>query len=318
MIAAGRSSAPGAARAALIRSNGVPAGAVFGRSAVYRRLLSQTSAAPRALSQQSTHTTSRTQPSVHAPFLQTAAVNAYPPWHVLPARRAFGTTSVFWQEQQQKQSETSEKSESSSNQESKQEEKKQDSEQENSSQEGEKKKKEEAPPPPPHGDKTPWQVFTETLQKEFKASKEWNESTKALASSAHQFSESESVKRARAAYEAASTATTSKTSSALKKTGKALGQGAAWTWDTSVVKGIRYGVSATGKGIEKATRPVRETKAYKAAVGEVKDVMDDGSSSRYGGWIEKEERRKQRELRELNEAKAGKSHKVEKMEEDPK
>ena len=29
-------------------------------------------------------------------------------------------------------------------------------------------KKEAPPPPPPHGDKSPWQVFTETLQTEFK------------------------------------------------------------------------------------------------------------------------------------------------------
>lgn len=221
---------------------------------------------------------------------------------------------MFLQDQQQKRPESGENSESSANEETKQE-----KNEDNASQEGEKKKEDAPPPPPPppHGSKTPWQVFTSTMQKEFKASKEWNESTKALQSSAHEFAENERVKKARAAYEAASTATTSKTSQALKKTGTALGHGAAWTWDTSVVKGLRFGVSATGKGIEKATRPVRETKAYKAAVGEVKDVMDDGSSSRYGGWVEKEERRKQRELRELNEAKEGKFRSVGKVEEDP-
>ena len=185
-----------------------------------------------------------------------------------------------------------------------------------------KKQKEAPPPPPPHGDKSPWQVFTETLKSEFKASKEWNDSTKALASSAHQFTENESVKRARAAYESASSATTSATSSALKGTGKALGQGAAWTWDSTVVKGVRTGVNATGRGLEKATRPVRETKVYKTTVGGVKDVIDDGSSSRYGGWVEKEERRKQRELREAHEAVKSSAtpgaKEPEKMEEDPK
>jgi import inner membrane translocase subunit TIM44 len=181
------------------------------------------------------------------------------------------------------------------------------------------KENKDAPSPPPHGDKTPWQVFTETLRSEFKKSKEWEESTKALASSAHQFTESESVKRARAAYEAASSTASSTTSSAFKSTGKAIGQGAAWTWETPVVKGIRKGVSATGKGIEKATRPVRETEAYKTAVGGVKEAIDDGSSSRYGGWIEKEERRRQRQLREQNELKSsGRSGRAEKMEEDPK
>ena len=89
-----------------------------------------------------------------------------------------------------------------------------------------------------------------------------------------------------------------------------------------MVRGVRSGVNATGRGIEKVTRPVRETKAYKSAVGGVKDVIDDGSSSRYGGWVEKEERRKQRELRELEEATktAGTpgAKPAEKIEEDPK
>jgi import inner membrane translocase subunit TIM44 len=159
-------------------------------------------------------------------------------------------------------------------------------------------------------------VFTETLRNEFKASKEWNESTKALASSAHQFTENESIKRAKAAYTAASGAATSTTTSALKNTGKVLGKGAAWTWETPVVKTVRKGVSATGKGLDKVTKPVRETAAFKT----VKEVIDDGSSSRYGGWIEKEERRKKRELRELHEAQiSGRTgRRTEKIEEDPK
>jgi import inner membrane translocase subunit TIM44 len=179
--------------------------------------------------------------------------------------------------------------------------------------------KEEPPPPPPHGDKSPWQVFTETLRSEFKASNEWNESTKAIASSAQQFTENESVRKARAAYSAASGAASSGTASALKTTGKVIGKSAAWTWETPVVKGVRAGVNLTGRAIEKGTRPVRDTEAYKKAVGGVQDVIDDGSSSRYGGWVEKEERRKKRELRELREAqRTGRSGKrLEKMEEDP-
>jgi mitochondrial import inner membrane translocase subunit TIM44 len=177
-------------------------------------------------------------------------------------------------------------------------------------------KKDDTPPPPPHGNKSPWQVFTETLQNEFKASKEWNESTKALASSAHQFTESESVKRARQAYEASSSAVSSTTANVLKTTAGAVGKGAAWTWETPVVKGVRSTVNATGSLIEKGTRPIRQTEAYK----NVKDVIDDGSSSRYGGWVEKEERRKARELREQQEAAAaGQSgKKMEVPKEDPK
>lgn len=187
-----------------------------------------------------------------------------------------------------------------------------DSEQEGRA-EDKQEKKQEAAPPPPHGDKSPWQVFRETLQSEFKQSKEWNESTKALASSANQFSESESVKRARSAFEKTSGAASSTASSALKSTGQVLGKSAAWTWETPVVKGVRKGANAVGSGLDKATKPLRETEAFK----NVKDVIDDGSSSRYGGWVEKEERRKARELRELKETTSGK-HRTEKAEEDPK
>ncbi|KAI1800091.1 Tim44-domain-containing protein [Daldinia bambusicola] len=155
-------------------------------------------------------------------------------------------------------------------------------------------KKEDLPPPPPHGDKTPWQVFMETMQTEFKASKEWNESTKQLADSAHSFTESESVRRARQAYESTTGAVTSTAGKVLKTSATAVGKGAAWTWETPVMKGVRKGANITGDILDKATKPIRETEAYK----NVKDVIDDGSSSRYGGWVEKEERRKARELRE--------------------
>ncbi|CAD6446776.1 9e511911-5515-4cf5-affd-5ce4b6040598 [Sclerotinia trifoliorum] len=166
--------------------------------------------------------------------------------------------------------------------------------------------KEAPPPPPPHGDKTPWQVFTETLQSEFKASKEWNESTKQLAEGAHQFTENENVKRARQAFETTTGAVSSTTGKVLKTTAGAVGKGAAWTWETPVVKGVRTTVNATANVLDKATQPIRQTEAYK----NVKNVIDDGSSSRYGGWVEKEERRKARELRELEEGTTGKSKEV--------
>ncbi|RKF56421.1 Mitochondrial import inner membrane translocase subunit tim44 [Erysiphe neolycopersici] len=154
--------------------------------------------------------------------------------------------------------------------------------------------KEDLPPPPPHGEKSPWQVFTETLQSEFNASKEWKESTKALAAGAQQFTENESVRKAREAYEATTGAVGSTTAKVLKTTVGAVEKGASWTWETPVVKGVRTTVNATANVIEKGTRPIRETEAYK----NVKEAIDDGSSSRYGGWVEKEERRKRRFARE--------------------
>lgn len=223
------------------------------------------------------------------------------PFTALPLTRSFHVARPLFQQQQQQQQQKEEKKGEESK-ESQGEEAKE-----------EKKEQKEDAPPPPHGEKSPWQVFRDTLQSEFKASKEWNESTKALASSAHQFTENENIKRARAAYEAASGAATTRTGAALKSTGQVIGKSAAWTWNTPVVKGVRKGVNATGQGLEKVTRPVRETEAYKS----VKDAIDDGSSSRYGGWLEKEERRRKRQLREEMEIKSGK-RRVEQTVEDPK
>ena len=155
-------------------------------------------------------------------------------------------------------------------------------------------KKEDLPPPPPHGDKTPWQVFTETMSTEFQKSKEWNESTKQIGAAAHQFSESDSVRRTREAFEKSTGAVSSTASHAVKTTASAIGKGAAWTWETPVVKGVRIAANATGNAMDKATKPIRDTEAYK----NVKNVIDDGSSSRYGGWTEKEERKRKRELQE--------------------
>lgn len=177
-----------------------------------------------------------------------------------------------------------------------------------------KKDKKDAPPPPKHGNKTPWQVFTETLSSEFKESKEWNEGTKQLSGSVHDFTQNPNVVKARAAYTKGSDALSSAAGSTIKTTAGAIGKSAAWTWDTSVVKGLRKGAGAVGSGLEKATRPVRETEAYK----NVRDVIDDGSSSRYGGWVEKEERRKRREEREAKDIAEGRRPSNEPMVEDPK
>ncbi|KAI4914419.1 uncharacterized protein J4E92_009620 [Alternaria infectoria] len=175
--------------------------------------------------------------------------------------------------------------------------------------EGQKKEKKDAPPPPPHGDKTPWQVFTETLKQEFQASKDWNEGTKQLGGALHDFQQNPNVQKAGQISEAAKT----KTTEALKATASAVGHGAAWTWDTMPVKGVRAAARVTGTGLEYATRPVRQTKAFQA----VKETIDDDSSSRYGGWVEKEERRKRRELRELNELQRTGGKPLGPMEEDP-
>ncbi|RYP76723.1 hypothetical protein DL769_003554 [Monosporascus sp. CRB-8-3] len=289
----------------------------YGRSPAYRRLLS--SPARRTLSASDVlyptrFSSSPTLPSLRSPFLPEAIA--------ITQLRNLHQSARWCQEQPQhttqsakpeSKTEKTEQAASGAESEAKTESEEQAKQQEEGekSEEGEKKKKEDLPPPPPHGDKTPWQVFMETMQTEFKASKEWNESTKQLADSAHQFTESESVRRARQAYESTTGAVSSTAGRVLKTSAGAIGKGAAWTWDTPVMKGVRKGAQVTGEALDKATKPIRETEAYK----NVKDVIDDGSSSRYGGWVEKEERRKARELREKQAAKIHGA--AEEMKEDP-
>jgi import inner membrane translocase subunit TIM44 len=80
------------------------------------------------------------------------------------------------------------------------------------------------------------------------------------------------------------------------------------------VKAVRKVANVTGQGVAVATKPIRDSEAFKS----VKETIDDGSSSRYGGWTEKEERRKRRELRELNELQRSGGKHLGPMEEDPK
>ncbi|KAI1846616.1 hypothetical protein JX265_009080 [Neoarthrinium moseri] len=272
----------------------------YGRSPAYRRLLS-------SLDRQSTLATVAPSTSPYTPIA--ALRSPFLPQSIAAVQlRGLHQSSRWAQEQPSPQQapktepkpeeKTSKQAasgaESEAKPESEEQQKKQDGEESEEGDKKDKEKKEDLPPPPPHGDKTPWQVFMETMQTEFKASKEWNESTKQLAAGAKEFSESENVRKAREAYESTTGAISSTTGKVLKTTGSAIGKGASWTWDTSVMKGVRKGANITGEALDKATKPIRDTEAYK----NVKNVIDDGSSSRYGGWVEKEERRKAREARE--------------------
>jgi import inner membrane translocase subunit TIM44 len=296
-----RQAARGATPASIARTPSLVAHS-YGRSPAYRRLISSTPSSVR--SNASLYASFRTSTNLllqlRSPFLPETVASIQ--------SRSFHGTSRWHQEQptqstkSAKPEEKTEQNASSAESEAKPESEEQGKQQADGEDSGEGKKKEEKkedlPPPPPHGDKTPWQVFMETMQTEFKASKEWNESTKQLSDSAHQFTESESVRRARQAYESTTGAVSSTAGKVLKTSANTIGKGAAWTWDTSVVKGVRKGANITGEALDKATKPIRDTEAFK----NVKDVIDDGSSSRYGGWVEKEERRKARELRQKRAA----------------
>lgn len=149
----------------------------------------------------------------------------------------------------------------------------------------------------PNGDKTPFQVFFDTFKTEWGKSKELQDEIKALQDETGRMSESESFKRARETLEKARAGGSTATSAAgkgLKSVGKVVGSGASHAWDSSLMKGTRSAVSKTADSVDKATEPIRQTEFYK----NVKEVIDDGSSIRYGGYEDKEARKKRRELEE--------------------
>ncbi|CAH0054300.1 unnamed protein product [Clonostachys solani] len=299
---------------ALVRASFSVKGSVAGRSPAYRRLNSQLSQLPnRSTFGTQNRASNGAMLSPLRPLLLPSELRLSPSAALMT--RQLHATARSYQENKEKAEPkatepASEEKPKTDDAEAKQQEESEKSEEGEGKEEGkdDKTKKEDLPPPPPHGDKTPWQVFTETMNVEFQKSKEWNESTKQIGAAAHQFTESESVRKAREAYEKSTGAVSSAASGAIKTTAGAIGKGAAWTWDTSVVKGVRKAANVTGDALDQATKPIRDTEAYK----NVKNVIDDGSSSRYGGWVEKEERRKRRELLEKSRGRDGQV-----MQEDP-
>ena len=100
----------------------------------------------------------------------------------------------------------------------------------------------------------------------------------------------------------------------IKKAASTVGHAATVTWESPVVKTSRKVVTTTAstvaKGVDTATKPIRETEVYKNVSASVGEAIDDGSSSRYGGYQDRAERRRLRQQWELK-------HKNRRVEENP-
>ncbi|CCE62604.1 hypothetical protein TPHA_0C04530 [Tetrapisispora phaffii CBS 4417] len=140
------------------------------------------------------------------------------------------------------------------------------------------------------GGKTPIQIFRETFKKEWEKSQELQDNIKTLQDASGRLGQSEAYKKAKEAYVKAQQSSTI-VSKTLKKTGETVEDLAKKTWDSEIGKSTRKVVSQGAKKIDESFEPVRQTQVYK----EVSEVIDDGESSRYGGFISKEQRRKKRE-----------------------
>ncbi|ODQ80060.1 hypothetical protein BABINDRAFT_161697 [Babjeviella inositovora NRRL Y-12698] len=143
--------------------------------------------------------------------------------------------------------------------------------------------------------KSPLQVFYETFKTEVKKSNELKDSMKALSDETGRMAESDSFKKAKEAYDKAQQGR-SAAGEVLKKTGEAVGSAAVKAWESPVGKATRTTVVKTAEVVDKVMEPVRQTQAYK----DLSEVIDDGSSTAYGGFVTKEQRERYKET-ELKE-----------------
>lgn len=140
------------------------------------------------------------------------------------------------------------------------------------------------------GPRTPIQIFRETFKQEWEKSQELQDNIKTLQDASGKVGESEAYKKAREAFFAAQKGSTI-VAKTLKKTGDTVEDIASKAWDSEISKTTRKAASATAKKLDESFEPVRQTQVYK----DVSEVIDDGDSSRYGGFITKEARRLKKE-----------------------
>ncbi|CDO93975.1 unnamed protein product [Kluyveromyces dobzhanskii CBS 2104] len=134
--------------------------------------------------------------------------------------------------------------------------------------------------------RSPLQIFRQTFKQEWEKSKELQDNIKALQDASGKLGESEAYKKAREAYVKAQKGSTI-VGKTLQKTGETVENIASKAWDSEIAKSTRKAVNKTADKLDESFEPVRRTKVYK----DVSDVIDDGDSSRYGGFITKEQRK---------------------------
>lgn len=129
------------------------------------------------------------------------------------------------------------------------------------------------------------QVFFETFKDEVKKSNELKQDIKALQDETGRVADSEAFKRAKEAYDKAQKGS-SAAGKIAKQTAEAVGDVAHKAWESPVGRGVRTTVRTGAEVADKAFEPVRQTQVYK----DIGNVIDDGSSTAYGGYLTKEQR----------------------------
>mmetsp|Transcript_6399 Transcript_6399/g.8000 ORF Transcript_6399/g.8000 Transcript_6399/m.8000 type:complete len:429 (-) Transcript_6399:50-1336(-) len=148
---------------------------------------------------------------------------------------------------------------------------------------------------------SPLKVFFDTFKSEVKKSSELKENIKALQDETGRVADSEAFRKAKEAFDKAQKGSTA-AGKVAKKTADVVGGAAYKAWESPVGKGVRTTVRTSAEVADKAFDPVRKTTVYK----NVSDVIDDGSSTSYGGFLTKEQRQKLREKELAEKLKSGK------------
>ncbi|CCE83889.1 Piso0_004485 [Millerozyma farinosa CBS 7064] len=142
---------------------------------------------------------------------------------------------------------------------------------------------------------SPLKVFFDTFRAEVKKSSELKENIKALQDETGRVADSEAFRKAKEAFDKAQKGS-SAAGKAAKKTADVVGGAAYKAWESEIGKGIRTSVKTSAEVADKAFDPVRKTETYK----NFSKVIDDGSSTSYGGFLTKEQREELRRQEQRN------------------
>lgn len=148
---------------------------------------------------------------------------------------------------------------------------------------------------------SPLEVFFKTFKSEIQKSNELKENIKALQDETGRVAESEAFKKAKEAYDKAQKGS-STAGKVAKKAAGAVGETVHAAWDSNIGKGVRKTVKTGAEAADKAFEPVRQTRVYK----DVSEIIDDGLSTSYGGYLTKEQREKLRQQELARKLKEGK------------
>ncbi|KAG1772190.1 hypothetical protein EV702DRAFT_1246573 [Suillus placidus] len=151
--------------------------------------------------------------------------------------------------------------------------------------------------------KSPFQTFVDVLRDELRKNRELQENVKQLQGDVDKLQDSETMKRAREAYERATLMSSIKENSRLraaaeelKKTGVKVGEAVTEALKTmeesEIMRAISRATTSLSSTIATTTEPNRQAAAYKTLAETLVDALNDPGSAKHAGFEDKEARRR--------------------------